>query len=168
MTRTRTAALLVTVAAALALSAACGKGAAPAPAAGAPADTVRLVAATVGNLGTVVTDRNGYTVYLFTKDTTDPSVSTCTGSCAAMWPPLLAGTGEVELDGIDRALVGTVKRTDGTEQLTINKRPLYRYAKDAAPGEARGQGVSGAWFAATPDGRTATASAESTDTGYGY
>jgi predicted lipoprotein with Yx(FWY)xxD motif len=166
MTRTRAAALLVTAAAALALSSACGaSGNKPAPADNAPA-ALRLVAADVGNLGQVVTENKGYTIYLFTKDKTDPSTSTCTGSCATAWPPLLAGSGEIELRGIDRALLGTITRPDGTKQVTLNRWPLYRFAKDTAPGQANGQGVGGTWFAATPDGKKAAETADST--GYGY
>ncbi len=180
MTRTRAAALLVTVAAAMALASACGRPAArsadvPQPATNdsAPAatpdnavqnaGTTRLVVATVGSLGTVVTDARGYTVYVFAKD--KPSVSTCSGACATAWPPLLAGSGEIELQGIDRTLVGTIIRDDGTRQVTLNGAPLYRYAKDSQPGQANGQGAGGTWFAATPDGRQATAAS---DSGYGY
>jgi predicted lipoprotein with Yx(FWY)xxD motif len=173
MTRTRAAALLATVAAALALTSACGQNSAkPAAASRSDTGTVRLVAATVGSLGTVVTDRKGYTLYRWDKD--KPSVSNCTGSCATSWPPVIAGTGEIELQGVDRALVGTITRPDGTRQVTLNEWPLYRFANDTAPGEANGQGSGGTWFAATPEGKkaTATPTAAATATadsgGYGY
>lgn len=171
MTRTRAAALLATVAAALALTSACGQNSAEpaaAPRSNTDTDTVRLVAATVGDLGTVVTDRKGYTLTLYRWDKDKPSVSNCTGSCATAWPPLIAGTGEIELQGVDRALVGTITRPDGTRQVTLNEWPLYRFANDTAPGEAKGQGTGGTWFAATPEGKKATAIATADSGGYGY
>jgi predicted lipoprotein with Yx(FWY)xxD motif len=171
MTRTRAAVLLATVATALALTTACGQNdthtnqpTSNNTATGAT-DTVRLVAATVGNLGKVVTDSNGYTLYLFEKDTINPPASNCNGACATNWPPVMAGSGDVGLQGIDRSLVGTVTRADGSKQVTLNGRPLYRYAKDAAPGDAKGQGAGGTWFAVTPEGKKA---AETADSGYGY
>ncbi|MGQ0838879.1 hypothetical protein [Actinokineospora sp.] len=122
---------------------------------------VRLSAKEVGSLGTIVTDAKGYTLYRFDKDRAKPSKSTCDGDCAKAWPPALAGTGQVSLTGIDRTLVGTVTRADGAQQLTLNGWPLYRFAKDKAPGDAKGQGVGGTWFAATPEGKKAVAAAES-------
>ena len=55
--------------------------------------------------------------------------------------------------GVDPALVSTVKRADGTEQATLAGWPLYTYAKDEAPGQWKGQGVGGTWFVVRPDGK---------------
>ena len=38
--------------------------------------------------------------------------------------------------------VGTIKRTDGTEQLTYNGHPLYTYIGDSAPGQAKGNNLN--------------------------
>jgi predicted lipoprotein with Yx(FWY)xxD motif len=38
--------------------------------------------------------------------------------------------------------VGTIRRTDGTEQLTYNGHPLYTYIGDSAPGQARGNNLN--------------------------
>jgi predicted lipoprotein with Yx(FWY)xxD motif len=38
--------------------------------------------------------------------------------------------------------VGTIKRTDGTEQLTYDGHPLYTYIGDSAPGQATGNNLN--------------------------
>ena len=48
--------------------------------------------------------------------------------------------------------IGTVKRPDGSTQVTYNGHPLYYYAPDSSAGQARGQGIDGVWFAQTPNG----------------
>ncbi len=179
MNRTRNALLVITAAAGLMVTAACGtKAPTTAPSTGASSETstaaqssgVKLVAKSVGNLGTVLVDGNGYTLYRFDKDTNKPAVSNCDGTCATSWPPVLAGTGDVTVSGVDKALVGTVVRKDGSTQVTVNGWPLYRYSKDTKPGDANGQGVGGTWYACTPDGKKATAStpAATTSTGGSY
>ncbi len=118
------------------------------------ADEAVLATAVVSGLGTVLTDGKGLTLYRFDKDTANPSVSNCDGDCAAKWPPVVA-SGDVQVQGVDQALVKTVDRTDGTKQVTVGGWPVYRFAQDAAPGEAKGQGVGGTWFVAAPDGKKA-------------
>jgi predicted lipoprotein with Yx(FWY)xxD motif len=139
---------------------------------------VTLAAADVGRLGTVVTDQNGRTLYRFDKDKAKPPVSNCNGDCAESWPPMIVtDASTVRLADIDQGLVGTVDRADGTKQLTLNGWPLYRFAKDSRAGDAKGQGVDGAWFASTPQGKKVavkaapvpvSAPAPQPDTGDGY
>ena len=47
--------------------------------------------------------------------------------------------------------LGTVKRPDGTEQVTYKGMPLYTFAQDQKPGDAGGQGIKdvGTWTAVT-------------------
>ncbi|GGO84087.1 SCO0930 family lipoprotein [Wenjunlia tyrosinilytica] len=106
-------------------------------------------------LGPVVTDSAGFTLYRFDKDTANPPKSNCSGACAKTWPAVPAGDASASA-AIDSSLLGTVKRADGTEQLTLAGWPLYRYAKDTAPKQANGQGVGGVWFAAAPNGKKAS------------
>ncbi|CCH33863.1 hypothetical protein ABZ816_08565 [Actinosynnema sp. NPDC047251] len=126
-----------------------GKKAAPA------SSGLALTTASVGNLGTVLTDKEGMTLYRFDKDATNPSVSNCNGECAVKWPPLLVGSEDFEVQGVDKSLVGTVVRVDGQQQVTVAGWPLYLFAEDELCGEAKGQGVGGVWFAAKPDGKKA-------------
>jgi predicted lipoprotein with Yx(FWY)xxD motif len=121
----------------------------------------KLVVADVNGVGQVITDQNGMTLYRFDKDTAKPPKSNCDGDCAKAWPPVLS-TGDVDVQGVDKNLVGKVTRSDGTEQITVGGWALYRYAKDTKAGDATGQGVGGAWYAANAKGGKAgqAASAE--------
>ena len=89
-------------------------------------------------LGTVLVDGKGRTLYLFEKD--KGSASSCYGACASVWPPLTSAEG-VAAGGLPAAKLGAAKRTDGTTEVTYAGHPLYTYAGDAKPGQARGQGV---------------------------
>jgi predicted lipoprotein with Yx(FWY)xxD motif len=111
-------------------------------------------------LGTIVVDGSGRTLYRFDKDSASPPTSNCTGACAQLWPPVLVGT-QITLSGIDRSLLGTIKRSDGSVQLTLNGWPLYRYAGDSAPGQVNGEGVGGVWFAVRPTGAKALSASNS-------
>ncbi|TQK50585.1 putative lipoprotein with Yx(FWY)xxD motif [Streptomyces sp. SLBN-118] len=109
-------------------------------------------------LGKVVTDSAGFTLYRFDKDTASPPKSNCEGQCAKTWPVVAAG-GASAAPGIDPSLIGEVTRSDGSKQLTIGGWAMYRYAKDTKPGDAKGQGVGGTWFASAPDGKKAAGGA---------
>ena len=69
---------------------------------------------------------------------------------------------------------GTITRSDGTTQATYDGHPLYTYAADTAPGQAKGNGLNasdGLWYEMTVSGATPAASAStkaSTGGGYGY
>ncbi|MQY04801.1 hypothetical protein [Actinomadura macrotermitis] len=114
-----------------------------------------LEVASVTRIGRVVTDGDGRTLYRFDNDTARPPASTCEDACARKWPPVWAGKDDVEVKGVDKALVGKVRRPDGKWQVTLGGWPLYRFAKDVSPGDAKGQGVGGTWYASAPDGKKA-------------
>ncbi|MGW0734968.1 SCO0930 family lipoprotein [Streptomyces sp. NPDC002851] len=105
-------------------------------------------------LGKVVTDGEGFTLYRFDEDSADPPTATCAGDCAKAWP-VVAADGAKPPPGVDKSLLSSVTRDDGTKQLTVGGWPMYRYAEDKKPGDAKGQGVSGTWYAAAPDGKKA-------------
>ena len=128
-----------------------------------------LRATTNSSLGAIVVDGAGRTLYRFDKDSASPPASNCEGACANLWPPVLVGT-QISLTGVNRALLGTIKRADGTVQLTLRGWPLYRYAGDPAPGDVNGEGIGGVWFAVRPTGAKAlpassTSSTSSTTSG---
>ncbi|MFI7498801.1 hypothetical protein ACIBVL_09810 [Streptomyces sp. NPDC049687] len=116
---------------------------------GAPAPAGALALAVNPELGPTVTDATGFTLYRFTKDSTNPPKSACVEACAKLWPPVPADGASLP-PGLDPALIGSLSRSDGTKQLTVGGMPVYRYAKDTKPGEARGEGVGGTWFASLP------------------
>ncbi|MDR6977999.1 putative lipoprotein with Yx(FWY)xxD motif [Streptomyces sp. 3330] len=105
-------------------------------------------------LGKILTDGAGKTLYRFDADTAEPPKSNCDGDCAKAWPPVSADDVNAG-DGIDKSLLGEVTRTDGTKQLTVAGWPAYYYAKDAKAGDTTGQGVGNKWFALTPEGKKA-------------
>jgi predicted lipoprotein with Yx(FWY)xxD motif len=115
----------------------------------------------------VLTNSAGMTLYWFAIDTS--TTSKCTGSCATYWPPvkgpLTAGSGVT-------GTLGTITRPDGTTQATYDGHPLYTYAADTAPGQAKGNGLNlsgGLWYEMTVSGSTPAASATATSGGgYGY
>ena len=113
-------------------------------------------AAKSDKLGAIVTDADGFTLYAFKKDTSHPSKSNCTGQCAQTWPPAIITTQDITVSGIDRSLVGTLTRADGSTQLTLNGYPVYGYKGDKASGDVTGQGVGGTWFVITPTGQLTT------------
>lgn len=101
-------------------------------------------------LGTILTDSDGVTLYVFLNDA--DGESTCYDSCQENWPPLVA-RGEVEArDGVDASLLATTERRDGTMQVTYAGLPLYYFAGDQSSGDTNGQGVGGVWFVVSPEG----------------
>lgn len=101
-------------------------------------------------LGQILTDAGGYTVYLFTNDEQGAGTSACEGDCIAAWP--VVGEITSPSGALDADLVGTIERTDGTIQATYNGWPLYRFANDEAPGDTNGQGVNDIWWVLDSDG----------------
>lgn len=113
-----------------------------------------LTVATNAELGELLTDSDGMTLYRFDKDVAEPPKSNCDGDCATKWPPVPADDATAGV-GIDKNKLGSVTRTDGTKQLTIDGWPAYRYAKDTKAGDVNGQGVGGTWYALAPTGKKA-------------
>lgn len=115
--------------------------------------TTKLTAKKINKMGTVVVDQDGFTLYRFEKDTTDPAASNCVQKCEQVWPPAYTEDGEPELVGVSDEKVGVITRQDGTKQLTLGDWPLYRYIGDTKPAAWKGQGVGGTWFVIQPDGK---------------
>ena len=111
-------------------------------------------------LGQILVNAQDRTLYLFEKDESDESY--CNGNCAKIWPPFTTKGGPKAGTGIDGAKLGTVKRDDGTTQVTYNGSPLYLYVSDKKAGEAGGNELDqfGAeWYALRPSGEKAEGSA---------
>jgi predicted lipoprotein with Yx(FWY)xxD motif len=143
-----------------------GGGAAP-PSASGPAT---VSTASNGNLGTILVDSQGRTLYLFQAD--KGTTSACSGSCASAWPPLTPANGTATAGGgANASLVGTTMRSDGTQQVTYNGHPLYLYIGDTKAGTASGQGINafGAlWYVVSPQGNQLTGGSSSSSSGLGY
>jgi predicted lipoprotein with Yx(FWY)xxD motif len=108
------------------------------------------VAVADGDLGPMLVDSQGRTLYLFLADT--GSRSTCYDDCASNWPALVSDGRPGAGDGIDASMLGTTARTDGSTQVTFEGQPLYRFGGDSAAGDANGQGIGGVWYVVSPQG----------------
>jgi predicted lipoprotein with Yx(FWY)xxD motif len=106
------------------------------------------VHATDSDLGSILVDAEGFTLYIFTNDT--EGTSNCNEGCIENWPAV-PGDSTIGPD-LDASLFSTVTRADGSEQLAVNGLPLYRFVPDEAPGDVNGQGVGGVWFVVDADG----------------
>jgi predicted lipoprotein with Yx(FWY)xxD motif len=140
---TRPAAVItagLTVAAAVLLGVALAGASGPSAAAG---SSGALKTTTIGGT-TILTNARGFTLYSFAPDT--PTASKCYGTCAAYWPPVIGTAADgAGLPG----RVATIKRTDGSRQLTYNGHPLYTYIADTAPGQDNGNNINlngGLWL----------------------
>ncbi len=113
---------------------------------------MRLLVRKVDGFGRIVVDSEGFVLYRFDGDT--PSSANCQGRCNKLWQPVLA-TKVTPVGEIPRIKLGIVERPGDTHQVTLGGAPLYRFVRDAAPGEATGHGVDGKWWAVTADGTRA-------------
>jgi predicted lipoprotein with Yx(FWY)xxD motif len=104
-------------------------------------------------LGPIVVDRSGRTLYLFSAD--KHGRSTCSGACAATWPPYLVGGKQVSYHG----------------------HPLYYYSGDGTqPGSTKGEGLDtfgASWYVVDSGGKAVEPASHGEmggggSTGYGY
>ena len=118
----------------------------------APAKRARIVADN-SEFGRILFDANGQVVYAFERDRRNRS--NCTSAdCVKAWPPVLTLERPSAGAGVDMRLLGTIRRGDGSLQVTYNGRPLYFYEHEG-PGEIRCHNVNlhgGLWWVVTPRG----------------
>jgi predicted lipoprotein with Yx(FWY)xxD motif len=135
---------------------------------------------TVSNatLGTVLTDSQGMTLYHLSGERNGKFICT-SATCLGVWHPLVApSSGAPSGSGVSS--LGSVKRSDGTTQVTYKGAPLYTFVQDKQAGETNGQGIKdvGTWSAATTSSTAAAPSvtaapessgaSESSGGGYAY
>jgi predicted lipoprotein with Yx(FWY)xxD motif len=93
------------------------------------------------------------TVYLFEGDR--GTSSSCAGPCVGVWPPVTTSGAPIASGGAVLVDLGTIKRSDGTTQITYKGHPLYYFAKDKDSGDSYGEGVHGfgsSWYVLSPRG----------------
>jgi predicted lipoprotein with Yx(FWY)xxD motif len=145
-------------------STAAGAGASAAPASASESSSEAVRTASNSKLGaTVLVDAHGMTLYSLSAEHGGKFICT-NAACLQAWHPLAAQGGSAPKSSVGS--LGTVKRPDGTEQVTYNGMPLYTFALDQTPGSARGQGFKdvGTWSAVTVAGASAAPPAASTQT----
>jgi predicted lipoprotein with Yx(FWY)xxD motif len=140
--------------------------ASPTTSSGSPAT---IGVANEGDLGKILVDSQGRTLYLFQKDS--GTTSECTGACAVDWPPLMVSGKPTEGNGVDASLVGTTNRPDSRTQVTYNGHPLYLFKGDKQVGDTNGEGLNafgGSWYALSSAGDQIDPPANPGGDGYGY
>jgi predicted lipoprotein with Yx(FWY)xxD motif len=125
----------------------------------------------VKDLGTILVNSEGKTLYVFKPD--NAKKVTCTGSCAAVWPPVKLGAGAKPAPSGD--VKGSMLSSDpnpaGGRVVTYNGWPLYTYVTDNGVGSVRGQALNlngGLWYVMSPDGQPITKKAPSQTGSSGY
>jgi predicted lipoprotein with Yx(FWY)xxD motif len=110
------------------------------------------------NVGQVLVDSKGMTLYYFEKDKKGSGKSACSGACASAWPPLTTAGVAKAMSGAQASMLGTIKRSDGTTQVTYASWPLYTFVEDKKPGEDNGtdsKAFGASWYPLHPNGEKA-------------
>jgi predicted lipoprotein with Yx(FWY)xxD motif len=105
-------------------------------------------------LGAIIADGRGRSLYLFEKDVHNRS--NCSGLCTTYWPPLLSNGTSVASKGAKPSLLGSIRRADGSRQVTYAGHPLYLFSGDTRRGQTNGEGLQdfgASWYALTPIGK---------------
>jgi predicted lipoprotein with Yx(FWY)xxD motif len=108
-------------------------------------------------LGKVLATKSGMTLYLFKID--KKGSSACYGQCATYWPPLLTKAKPSAGTGVKANLLGTIKRKNGTKQVTYAGHPLYLFKLDKQAGQVNGEGqdfFGGKWYGVNASGNAVT------------
>lgn len=121
---------------------------------GSPAARSAMVASGSSGLGRIIVDSRGRTLYLFEKD--KRGASACSGLCVVYWPPLLTKGKPIAIKGVKSSLLGSIRRADGTRQVTYAGHPLYFFSGDTKRGQTNGEGLTdfgAGWYALLPSGK---------------
>lgn len=131
--------------------------------------------ATIGladaDLGDILVDAEGNTLYMFVPDQEANGKPTCYDDCAEAWPAYESIDEPIAGAGLEQRLLGTVERTDGADQVTYADLPLYYFSGDEAAGDTNGQGLNDVWWVLSADGepiRDDKEAEKETDEGAGY
>src|SRR5207302_4352416 len=99
-------------------------------------------------LGRILVDAQGMTLYHLTAEQNGKFICTST-ACLHVWHPLTEQAGGTPSGSVGS--LATIKRPDGSVQLTYKGQPLYTFAQDQVAGQTNGQGIKdvGTWMAVT-------------------
>ncbi|MGI9034202.1 MAG: COG4315 family predicted lipoprotein [Acidimicrobiales bacterium] len=138
----------------------------------APSTGVTISTADVPGVGTVLVNaKDGRTLYLLTSEQGGKLTCTDDNGCTKVWPDTELPPGVTAANaggGADASRLGTVKSATGSLYVTYGGWPLYTYAGDSGPAQAKGQGITsfgGTWYVISPAGNAVTAKATSAPAG---
>ncbi len=123
----------------------------------ASATSTQQIGMAKGADGTYLTGTGGRAVYLWVADSGGKSA--CSGACAKYWPPVETKGKPTAGTGVNASDLGTITRTDGSEQVTYKGHPLYYFIADKSAGDIKGQGNNGfgaKWWLVAPAGDAIT------------
>ena len=115
--------------------------------------TTASVSVSKTKLGLILVNSKRHTLYMFAKDKNGKS--SCNGSCAKFWPPSLQVGKPIAGSGVKASLLSTIRRSNGSRQLTYNKHPLYTFTLDKTAGQTNGEGnvaFGARWYAVSAKG----------------
>lgn len=110
--------------------------------------TATIQLANNAQLGSILTTKDGRTLYFFALDA--DGNSGCSGGCSAAWPTFYDASPTLGT-GLNAADFGTITRADGGKQTTYKGWPLYTFAGDSKAGDVNGEASGKTWFVAKPD-----------------
>jgi predicted lipoprotein with Yx(FWY)xxD motif len=107
-------------------------------------------------LGKILVNSSGFTLYRFTRDPRNKD--TCMGveNCSEIWPPLLTSGHPLAGAGVKSSLLSSIRLPNGRHQVTYAGHPLYMYAPATERGETSYVGFSsygGTWYAVNAAGK---------------
>ncbi|MGZ6693786.1 MAG: COG4315 family predicted lipoprotein, partial [Solirubrobacteraceae bacterium] len=91
--------------------------------------TTTVAVKQVDGIGRVLVDAGGKALY--SSDVEASGKVHCTGACTSFWEPLTLDSGTPTAPA-GAGKLGVIKRPDGTNQVTVDGKPLYRFSEDAA------------------------------------
>ena len=101
-------------------------------------------------VGKVLVDSSGFTVFRFSKDPRNSDTCVKISGCTNLWPPLMSSGRPIAGPGVRAALLSTIKLPGGGRQVTYAGHPLYRYSAATEKGETGyvgAQQFGGSWYA---------------------
>jgi predicted lipoprotein with Yx(FWY)xxD motif len=108
-------------------------------------------------IGKVLVDGSGFTLYRFSKDPRNSDMCVKIKECTNLWPPVMSSGRPVAGPGVRAALLSTIKLSGGGRQVTYAGHPLYRYSPATEKGETAyvgAQQFGGTWYAVNAAGRS--------------
>ena len=126
-----------------------GGGVAIAAASSPSASNPPLRATTVAPYKNIVANATLHTYYILSNES--GGTLHCTAGCLSVWKPFIVAKAvtTIKKSTAVKDLVGFVKRSSTTKQVTLNGFPIYTYIGDSGASQVNGEGVTsngGTWY----------------------
>jgi predicted lipoprotein with Yx(FWY)xxD motif len=108
-------------------------------------------------LGKILVNASGFTLYRFSRDPRNKDTCMSVENCAEIWPPLLTTGRPIAGAGLKKSLLSSIRLPNGHHQVTYAGHPLYMYSASTERGETSYAGFSsygGTWLAVNAAGKS--------------